>query len=289
MNFSDVDLLKIDEGLAKEGIPFHARPLHAARQLLGSEFAIGFNDERVNAITAAYERLVPEVKSTWPGMGTGLAASIDRVRKFTVGVAMGEPLVLIDEGLGFASPAEWVTWCRESRETQARSAFAFADMVDLVYGTDSAGCKSARAYWSLAAGQIKLVAEGLSQSGSVCSAVLQPICLSVELATKGSLLYLGVTESELKNKFRHNLTALASEVASRKPHRDDSMLLAAVEKFPDYVGGRYEQTALTRLQIVSLSLDAQFIAATSVRRLSSYDMAAQVEAAVGARSSFFRG
>lgn len=289
MNLSDVDLLKIDETLAKEGIPFHARPLHAARQLLGSEFVIGFSDKRVETITAAYERLVPEVKLTWPGMGTGLVASIDRVRKFTVGVAMGAPLVLIDEGLGFASPAEWAAWCRGSRDTQARSAFSFADMVDLVYGTDLTGCKGARAYWSLAAGQIKLIAEGLSQSGSVGSAVLQPICLSVELAMKGSLLYFGVTESELKSKFRHNLTTLAREVAKRKPHRDDSMLLAAVEKFPDYVGGRYEQTALTRLQIVSLALDAQFIAATSVRRLSDYDMAAQIEATVGPRSSFLSG
>lgn len=285
MNVSDVDILRIDERLAKEGVPFHARPLRAAMQLLGAEFTIGFGDKRVAAITAAYERLIPEVKSTWPGMGTGLFASIDRVRKFTVGVVMGTPHIPIYEGLGFTSPSEWFTWCRGNRAIQARSAFAFADMFDLVYGTDSAGCKSARAFWSLAAGQIKLVAEGLSQSGSVGSAILQPICLSVELATKGSLLHLGVPESELKNKFKHDLVALAREVAVRKPHRDDPLLLAAVEKFPDYVGGRYAQTGLTRLQVVSLALDAQFIAATSVRRLSDYDMSAQVEAAAGTRSS----
>lgn len=287
MNLSDVDILRIDESLAKEGVPFHARPLRAARQLLGTEFALGFGDERVAAITAAYERLIPEVKSTWPGMGTGLFASIDRVRKFTVGVVFGTPHISIDEGLGFSNPSEWATWCRGSRDIQARSAFAFADMFDLVYGTDSTGRKDARAFWSLAAGQIKLVAEGLSQSGSAGSEILQPICLSVELATKGSLLYLGVPESELKNKFRHDLAALAREVAAKRPHRDDALLLTAVEKFPDYVGGRYAQTGLTRLQIVALALDAQFIAATSVRRLSDYDMAAQVEASVGARSRFY--
>ncbi len=39
--FTDNDILKLDERYAMEGIPFHARPFHAASDILGKQFALG--------------------------------------------------------------------------------------------------------------------------------------------------------------------------------------------------------------------------------------------------------
>ncbi len=291
IEYTDNDILKLDERFAMENIPFHARPLHAAMDILGEHFSIGFDGNRqVQEIEQAYARLIPEVKFTWPGMGTGLAASVDRVRRVTIGVVFGNADITIDKGLGFSDHQEWVAWCRGDGKIATRSAFAFADMHDLVYGIDrGTENKNALTFWGLAAEQLKLVAGSLSQSGAIGSAVLQPICLTAELAMKGTLLHLGVPEVDLKNSklFGHNLNRLSERMAEICKHRDDVLLLPALRNFPDYVGDRYRETLLTRLEIIALAIDAQFVAASAVRRISGQDIASQIEATTGPRASFF--
>ncbi|MCD9031177.1 hypothetical protein LDO32_05460 [Luteimonas sp. Y-2-2-4F] len=292
IKFTDNDIFRLDERFAQEDIPFHARPLRAAIELLGEQFSIGVGgNPQVREIEQAYERLIPEVKFTWPGMGTGLAASVDRVKKVTIGIAFGTVNLTVSKGLGFSNHQEWVTWCRGDRKITERSAFAFADMYDLVYGISQVAAqhKNTSTFWGLAAKQLKLVAESLSQSGSIGSAVLQPICLTAELAIKGTLLHLGVPERDLKNPklFSHDLNKLGEKMSKDSSHRDDLLLLHALGKFPHYVDERYRETQRTRLEIISLALDAQFIAASAVRRISGVDMESQMEAAIGPRGNLF--
>lgn len=292
IHITDDDILKLDERYAMEGIPFHARPFHAARDILGTQFALGVGgNPQVGEIERAYARLIPEVENTWPGMGTGLAASVDRVKKVTVSVIFGSVRITVDKGLGFSNHQEWVAWCRGNREIAERSVFAFADTHDLVYGIDRGAQQGlTTAFWGLAAGQLKLVAESLSQSASISSPVLQPICLTAELAMKGTLLQLGVREQDLRNSklFGHNLTKLGQKMIEERSHRDDQLLLSALSKFPDYVGDRYRETNLSRLEVISLALDAQFVLASAVRRMSGEDMAHQFETnGPGPRANFF--
>lgn len=291
IEFTDNDILRLDERFAQENIPFHARPFRAAMEMLGNQFSIGVGvNPQVHEIEQAYERLIPEVKFTWPGMGTGLAASVDRVRKVTIGIVFGTCRITVDKGLGFSNHQEWATWCRGDHKIEERSAFAFADMHDLVYGINrGAQHQIGSTFWGLATEQLKLVAESLSQSGSIGSAVLQPICLTAELAMKGTLLHLGVSEKDLKNPrlFGHDLNKLGERMTKESGHRDDPLLLLALSKFPDYVGDRYRETQLTRMEIICLALDAQFAAASAVRRISGEDMASQMEATAGRRGNFF--
>ncbi|WP_336965325.1 hypothetical protein [Acinetobacter pittii] len=290
MKFTDADILKLDETFAKEGIPFHARPLQAAREILGKNFSINLMENPlVIEIKEAYERLIPEVKYTWPGMGTGLVASVDQVKKVTIAVIFGSVNISIDKGLGFSNHQEWSKWCRGSLEIANRSAFAFADMYDLFYGIDESD-NTSKTYWGLASDQLKLVAESLCQTGAISSPILQPICLTVELAIKGTLLYLGIPEKDLRNSklFGHNLVKLAQRMIQEKSHRDDQLILTMLSKFPDYVSDRYRETNLTRLEVISLALSAQFIAASAVRRISGRDIAEQVETSIIVpRSNYF--
>lgn len=280
VTFTDEDIFRLDERYAAEGIPFHARPLHAATEILGERFVMGtLRNPMAEKIQRAYAQLIPQVDFTWPGMGTGLAASVDQVKKVVIGIAFGEVSISISGGLGFATHEEWLKWCRGNSNTAARSAFSFADMHDLVYGINQYHeLEGAKAFWGLASGQLEMVAENLSQSGAVNSAVLQPICLAAELAMKGTLLHLGVSENELRYKpYGHNLLNIAQAMTEKCRHRDDPLVLSALNRFPDYVGDRYRETTLSRIQIIELALDAQFVAASSVRRISGDDFASQLE------------
>ncbi len=279
--FADDDILALDERFAAEGIPFHARPLRAATELLSGQLMIDvLRHPCVEEVRQAYARLIPEVEFTWPGMGTGLAASVDRVKKVIVGVAFGSVCVTVSEGLGFTSHEEWEAWCRGRVDIATRSAFAFADMHDLVYGIGHyCSLENAKTFWGLAAEQLRLVAESLSQSGAISSAVLQPISLAVELAMKGTLLHLGTPERELRNPrlYGHNLKNLAKTMIEKIPHRDDALLLEGLSRFPDYVGDRYRETTLGRMEVIELALHAQFVSASAVRRVSGEDLAIRFE------------
>lgn len=292
--FTDNDILRLDERYALADIPFHARPFRAAVDLLGDAYVEGVvGNPLVREIEQAYARLIPEVNFTWPGMGTGLVASLDRVRKVTIGVVFGTVDLTIAKGLGFSSDAEWKAWCRHDSRIIARSAFALADMHDLVYGIDNfkvpRGGNTA-SFWGLAAEQLRLVAESLSLSGAITSPVLQPICLAAELAMKGTLLHQGIAEKELRNPklFGHDLAKLGERMCAESSHRDDLLLLNALSNFPDYVTNRYRETQLSRMAVISFALAAQFVAASAVRRISGEDLAIQMETTYpGPRTNFF--
>lgn len=277
--WTDDDLLRLDARYAEAGIPFHARPLRAAMDLLGNRFVIGGGNTEVHAITQAYSRLIPEVNTTWPGKGIGLAASIDRVRKVTVGVVYGKTAIIPEKALGFDNHEEWSRWCRNDPTIAASSCFAFADLFDLTYGIDELRHSSpvAAEYWHLALSNLEDVANVLSSGFSV-SSVLQPICLTAELAMKANLIHSGIDPKALSNRdVGHRHAVLARRMREASPHRDDEMVAAIATALPDYVSSRYQAAGLTRLNVVNLALGVQFIAASSIRRLTSRDLAREME------------
>lgn len=199
--WTDADLFRLDTGYAKEGIPFHARPLRAAKDLLGAAFVLGGGDQRVRAITEAYRRLIPEVDTTWPGLGIGMAASADRVRKITVAVTFGARNTISPaQALGFSAHEEYATWCRGDPEIDVRCAFAFADVYDFAYGLDEIrNATPAWETWKLAMSNLEDVANALQTAFSVDS-VLQPICMTAELSMKACLVHCGENPKELAKK-----------------------------------------------------------------------------------------
>jgi hypothetical protein len=67
----------LDKKYAVEGIPFHERPLQAAIDVFNSQsFIDAMKHPRFEGIKGIYENVIPEVKITWPGMGTGLVEPV---------------------------------------------------------------------------------------------------------------------------------------------------------------------------------------------------------------------
>lgn len=291
-NFTDEDIYRLDKKYAQEGVRFHARPFHAALEILGSRYSEGpLGNPEVEEINRAYARLIPCVETTWSGMGIGLAASSDEVRKVTLGVTFGTVVLTIYQGLEFDSPAKWFKWCRNDHNIAARSAYAFADIHDLIMGIDHAQhdtTPAACSLWTQAASNLEDVANSLSSS-YISSSIIQSICLVAELAMKGTLYHSGMTEKVIKG-LNHRHKDIAEKLIAACPHSDDELLVKAAQRLPNYVATRYTDSGLTRLELVNLALDVQFIAASSLRRVSDASIAAEIEAAgvfPGTRKSVF--
>lgn len=76
----NLDTLRaLDLKYAKEGVHLHQRPFRAATEILGNAFSMGVGgNPEVQKIMAAYESMLPEVNSSWPGMGIGSLPSSTR-------------------------------------------------------------------------------------------------------------------------------------------------------------------------------------------------------------------
>lgn len=274
------DLLKLDLKYAEEGVHHHQRPFRAAMDLLGAGFVLGVaGNPEFGRIVEAYRTLVPEVSTIWPGIGIGLAASVDQVRKVTLGVTFGAPRGLQTwEALGFASDEEWWAWCRKDADIATETSFAFADIHDFAHGLSEVehGNAEAMMLWHMARSNLEDAANTLPSTFSVDS-VIQPICLVAELAMKGALVWSGANAKSFKGGDGHDLPLLADRMAKARSHRDDELVELIAAKLPPYVKSRYSSAGLTRLWVVRLALGVQFIAASALRRVSDADLAAQME------------
>jgi hypothetical protein len=274
-------LRALDLQYAKEGVHMHQRPFRAAVEILGSDFSMGVGgNPEVQEIMAAYRAMVPEVDSSWPGMGIGLAAVVDQVRKITMPVVFGECALHVSRTLGFVDDKEWWRWCREDQRIAAESHFACADLHDLTYGLDDmrGGTGADLDLWKMATSNLADAANNLPTAFSVDS-VLQPICMVAELALKAALVRNGADPDSFGKKGGegHNLGKLADRLGAEKPHRDDSRIKELIGRLPPYVASRYKPAGLTRYDVVRLALGVQFVAASAVRRFSDRDLAVQME------------
>lgn len=274
------DLRKLDMKYAQEGVHLHQRPLRAARELLGGGFVLGVGaNPEVNKITQAYAALVPEVNTVWPGSGIGIAVSVDRVRKLILAVIFGSQSLQPWQVTGFKSAEEWWEWCREDHDIASDASFACADLHDFANGLSAVAHMKPEAteLWGMAQSNLENIANTLPSAFSVDS-VLQSICMVAELAIKGVLVWNGAHANSFKGKGGHDLSGLAKRMATEMPHRDDPLIASVVAKLPPYVESRYSPAGLTRLQVARLALGVQFIAASTLRRVSDVDLALEMEA-----------
>jgi hypothetical protein len=272
------DLYRLDLKYAEEGITPHQRPMRAAKELLGSGFAIGaFGNPEVEKITRTYVELFPEVKSTWPGTGIGLAASVDQVRKLVLPVDFGTASPQPWQA-GFANAEEWWSWCRGQEAIASSASFAFADLLDFSTGLSRVGHQKPKAerLWKLTQSNLADVANALPAAFSVDS-VTQPICMVAELALKAHLVWKGADPDSFRGPDGHDLVKLAESMAQQSPYRDDPLVAEVVGNLPHYVASRYDPAGLSRLQVVRLALGVQFVAASTLRRISGVDFAAEME------------
>ena len=274
------DLRQLDLKYAEEGIYVHQRPFRAAMEILGGAFVMGpGGNPEVKRVMDAYTAMTPEVKTSWPGAGSGLAAAVDQVRKLTFPIVFGRVLVQPWKMAGFSSAEEWWSWCRQEPVIAGDFSLAAADLHDFTNGLSEVDqiYPAAETLWRMARSNLENVANTLPTIFSHDS-VIQPVFLVAELSMKAALVQKGADpDSFRRGKNGHNLALLARRMARVCPHRDDPRIEAVVAGLPPYVESRYKPVGLKRLQVVKLAVGVQFVAASSLRRITGTDLARQME------------
>ncbi|MGF6492112.1 HEPN domain-containing protein [Luteibacter sp. 621] len=270
-DWTDETLRALNRQYAEAGLKPFQRPLRAAVDILKGSFSMGAGgNPEVEAITARFRALFPAGDDTWPGLGAGIIASTDDVRKVIAGIPFGSPALPPPwRYLGFDSETLWREWCQDDSGIITGTVHAMADIHDFAIGADTLrhGNAQAASLWHMAGENLANLADILPKTGGVDS-VLQPICLTAELSLKAAIAHAGTTPPH-----HHKLVSLANQLAGLAPHADDNLIAQAVALFPPYVESRYEGAGLVRLHVVRLALASQFIAASSTRRFLGNDLA----------------
>ena len=276
-------LIALDKEFAEEGIAPHQRPWAAALRILGEDLVFERvpdpdRDAKTKGVMDLYTQKFPNCKG-WPGMGVGLVASMDSIKRVIVPVVYGSLNMPTWKSLGFETEMEWKLFINGSETLADRHFFDVIDLHDFTYGMSDKGGKGAGAnLWYMARSYLEVSASQL-ETGVLNPGVVQSISLVVETSLKAALLELGVSETVLRNKpYGHNLVNLAQKLSEISPHNDDKLIKILVKDFPPFVGSRYAPGELRRLDRVRLATIAQFIAGSAMRRVSDRNL---LEAAIG--------
>jgi len=266
------------EFLAKD-LKLHQRPFHVVvRWMQMKGYSGDIFDKRIwDPLMESYRKLYPKGSFSIPPILFGGVAIRDQMYSVRIPLGYGtvniDPLKLIE-----ISQAELELAFRHFPNQGWRAFYGACDALDFAYGVDDLVGRGTPKPDLFLNARSNLVATTRILGGDVdIDAAVQTTCLSAELATKGALAHLGLDDKALKD-LSHSLTRLAAKLVELAPAETDARLLAAVQKFPNYVGARYSAHGLTRLELMELAMRAQYVAADVIRRVTDRHMGIEMEA-----------
>lgn len=275
----DAFILATDTELLAEHLKLHQRPFHVVLRWMKANGHSGdIFDKRIwEPLMESYRKLYPSGDFSIPPMLSGGVAIRDQMYPVRIPVGFGtfsiDPLKLIE-----IPQPELELAFRHFPDQGWRAFYGACDALDFAYGVDDllSGGTPKPDLFANARSNVAATTRILAGDVDVDAAV-QSACLSAELALKGGLAHLGLDERALKD-LSHNLPRLAAKLVELAPGPSDARLLAAVQKFPNYVGARYAAHGLTRVQLMDLAMRAQYVAADVVRRITDRNFGGEMEA-----------
>lgn len=272
-------VLEHDERLIAEDAKLHQRPFHVALAWMRENGVSAplFDPAIWTPLMDIYRKLYPTGDFNMPNLFEGGVAIRDRMYKVKVYVGFGtnriEPLKSIE-----ISPRELEVVFKHYPDDGWRALYGVADVWDFAYGIDDLSRNQGPEALLLSNARSSVASTARTLIGDLdIDSAVQTACLSAELAMKGALASLGWTEKQYRN-LGHDLVKAAEALSKAAPRPSDAMLLGACAQFPDYVKTRYADHGLSRKELMSLAMRAQYVAAEAVRRITDRDLAGQIGA-----------
>lgn len=283
--WTDAEIRDLDYEYCLQAIhPYH-RAMKAIIDL-GNKYAFSFqispiassNEQLAELVRKDYIRLFPHVSKPLPGLGHGIVAALESVKKVSVGVPFGIDTLFLPHQLGFASYQDLQEWCYKKEHIVREVSAACYDV--LSFHNAFAKLKAELVEdseedlaWSAVAANLNFIADGLSSAGDPEAAKCN-IQLMIEMAFKALLYRYGYTGKEWLSRSPNGLARgqdlawLHEEVMQLNLHPTDTAIATVLACLDDFLHGRFQDGNLRRLQIIKLVLSAQAIVANlAVRAL----------------------
>ena len=273
------DIRKIDDQLISQNVLIHQRPFQTTLEWMRLNKIQGDRSSFYKQVEDIYQKLYPRQKFSIPNLLIGGIAFRDQIYitriPFIYGMAGINLFDFVD-----IDPSELALMHNVYFEQYKKAVYSICDLYDIAFGIDDIlnenESNEILKYWlKMILSSIMSASFALSEEINLDNAI-QSSLLSVELAAKSSLMYLGCDANYIKS-LGHCRKMIKENLISYKIIDENDDFFEIYYSLPKYVDSRYKPQNLSKQELVNIAIKSQFLVSEIIRKISKRNLADSIQ------------
>ena len=270
------DIRKIDDQLISQNVLIHQRPFQTTLEWMRLNKIQGDISSFYKPVEDIYQKLYPRQKFSIPNLLIGGIAFRDQIYITRIPVIKGINLFdFVD-----IDPSELALMHNVYFEQYKKAVYSICDLYDIAFGIDDIlkekESNEILVYWlEMILSSTMSAAFALSENINLANAI-QSSLLSVELAAKSSLMYLGCGCKYIKS-LGHCRKMIKENLISYKIIDENDDFFEIYYSLPKYVDSRYKPQNLSKQELVNIAIKSQFLVSEIIRKISKRNLAESIQ------------
>ena len=270
------DIRKIDDQLISKNVLIHQRPFQTTLEWMRLNKIQGDISSFYKPVEDIYQKLYPRQKFSIPNLLIGGIAFRDQIYITRIPVIKGINLFdFVD-----IDPSELALMHNVYFEQYKKAIYSICDLYDIAFGIDDIlkekESNEILVYWlEMILSSTMSAAFALSENINLANAI-QSSLLSVELAAKSSLMYLGCDANYIKS-LGHCRKMIKENLISYKIIDENDDFFEIYYSLPKYVDSRYKPQNLSKQELVNIAIKSQFLVSEIIRKISKRNLAESIQ------------
>ena len=270
------DIRKIDDQLISQNVLIHQRPFQTTLEWMRLNKIQGDISSFYKPVEDIYQKLYPRQKFSIPNLLIGGIAFRDQIYITRIPVIKGINLFdFVD-----IDPSELALMHNVYFEQYKKAVYSICDLYDIAFDIDDIlkekESNEILVYWlEMILSSTMSAAFALSENINLANAI-QSSLLSVELAAKSSLMYLGCDANYIKS-LGHCRKMIKENLISYKIIDENDDFFEIYYSLPKYVDSRYKPQNLSKQELVNIAIKSQFLVSEIIRKISKRNLAESIQ------------
>ena len=273
------DIRQIDDKLIAKNVLIYQRPLEATLEWMSLNKIQGDISAFLKSVGEVYKILYPRQKFSFPNLLIGGISFRDQVYIARIplgyGALSGSLFNFVD-----IDHSELALMHNIYYEQYKRALYTICDLFDIAFGIDDIfkekESNESLTYWlEMILSSTMSAAFALSENINLANAI-QSSLLSVELAAKSSLMYLGCDANYIKS-LGHCRKMIKENLISYKIIDENDDFFEIYYSLHKYVDSRYKPQNLSKQELVNIAIKSQFLVSEIIRKISKRNLARDMQ------------
>ena len=273
------DIRKIDDQLISQNVLIHQRPFQTTLEWMRLNKIQGDISSFYKTVEDIYQKLYPRQKFSIPNLLIGGIAFRDQIYITRIPVIYGMAGINLFDFVDI-DPSELALMHNVYFEQYKKAVYSICDLYDIAFGIDDIlkekESNEILVYWlEMILSSTMSAAFALSENINLANAI-QSSLLSVELAAKSSLMYLGCNY-EYITSLRHSKRKIKENLVSYNIINENKDFFEIYNSLPEYVDTRYNPQNLSKQALVDIAIKSQFLVSEIIRTISKRNLAESIQ------------
>ena len=273
------DIRKIDDKLTAKNVLIYQRPLEATFEWMNLNKIQGDISVFLKTIGDIYKTLYPRESLSFPNLIIGGIGFRGQIYITRIPVIYGMTGINLFDFVDI-DPSELALMHNVYFEQYKKAVYSICDLYDIAFGIDDIlkekESNEILVYWlEMILSSTMSAAFALSENINLANAI-QSSLLSVELAAKSSLMYLGCGCKYIRS-LGHNKEYIKASLISYKIINEDDVFWEIYDSLPEYVKTRYKPQNLSKQALVDIAIKSQFLVSEIIRKISKRNLAESIQ------------